>query len=158
METFVRWISDHPVILFLFSSTAFHNGLESPVLNRLQAQALNSPTQSRSSEFLDKIGSRRRSSSGMYGSNFGSREHVYEPFDKIIDEVNATVYDINLDTAKSSNENDDDSSDPLSRLDLARKRLSLTIEKMPTESPKKKVSIDVERNRIFIEIGRLSQV
>jgi hypothetical protein len=94
----------------------------------------------------------------MYGSNFGSREHVYEPFDKIIDEVNATVYDINLDTAKSSNENDDDSSDPLSRLDLARKRLSLTIEKMPTESPKKKVSIDVERNRIFIEIGRLSQV
>lgn len=128
------------------------------MLSRLQAQSLISSETSRSSEYIDKIGSRRRSSSGMYGSNSGSREHVFEPFDKVIDEINATVYDLNLDALKSSNENDDDSTDPLNRIDLARKRLSLTIEKMPTESPKKKVCTEVEKNQILIEIGKLSQV
>jgi hypothetical protein len=135
----------------------------------------------------------------MYGSNFGSREHVYEPFDRVIDEISATVDGLNLDSIKDSNETenqidsiqDGDPEQMLSRLviclyysifgfkrikvklstymlllfiyltifriDLARKRLSITLEKMPPQSPKKRAPVEVERNKILLDIGKLSQ-
>jgi hypothetical protein len=92
--------------MLIFSSAAFQNGFESPILSRLQSSALGNQALSttRSNEYLDKCGSRRRSSSGLYGSNFGSRENVYAPFDKVIDEISSTVGGFNLDSCRSESE------------------------------------------------------
>lgn len=111
----------------------------------------------RSNEYLDKCGSRRRSSSGIYGS----REHVYEPFDKVIDEINATIDGFNLETNEETDKVEDaaENFNPeqmLSQIDFVRKRLSITLEKIPAQSPKRRPSVDAERNKILIEIGRLS--
>ncbi|KAI6177049.1 hypothetical protein M3Y97_00865200 [Aphelenchoides bicaudatus] len=145
------------------NSAAYQNGLESPILSRLQSSLQSSAlgnqpfSMTRSNEYLDKCGSRRRSSSGIYGS----REHVYEPFDKVIDEINATIDGFNLETNEETDKVEDaaenfNSEQMLSQIDFVRKRLSITLEKIPAQSPKRRPSVDAERNKILIEIGRLS--
>lgn len=73
-------------------------------MSRLGTLSQQTSSTSRSNEYLDRCG-RRRSSSGLYGSNFGSREHVYEPFDKVLDEISATVNGLNLESIISELEN-----------------------------------------------------
>lgn len=104
----------------LFSSAAFRDGVRSPILERLQSSSFDNQSSltARSDEYFDKCGGRRRSSSGIcYGANFGSREHVYEPFDKIIDEINATVDGLNFDSIQDEIPERPESVDPEQVLD-----------------------------------------
>jgi len=133
-------------------------------LGRLQLNTLanQSALISHSTENLDKYGPRRRSSSALYGS----REHVYEPFERVINEINELIDGLNLDPNQetadmeplSASFDDCDQDQMLTKIDLARKRLSITLEKMPNQSPKKRPPVDMERNKILVDIGKLSQV
>ncbi len=43
------------------------------------------------------------------------------------------------------------------RLEEVRKRFASILEKIPAQSPKRRLSVDSERNALLLEIGKLSQ-
>lgn len=98
--------------------------MDSPLLGRLHSLSLAGTPPSSYSAFLEKCSSRRRSSAGPgrlslsaagQTLRLGSREHLYDPFDRALDDIGGQLDELRRSTPVGQ-QLDGQSAPPLERL------------------------------------------
>ncbi|CAD5215188.1 unnamed protein product [Bursaphelenchus okinawaensis] len=151
----------------------------SPLLQRLHSMSISSQ-QSNYSAFMDKYNYKRHSSVGIGrisispgGIRRGSREHLCDPFDKAIDDMNLQLDKVQEHSTISQSmalnnepltenlidvsviENEENATHILYKI---KSRLSKSIDNVPNESPKRRFDVGGEKIYLLQELIKLSSI